>query len=896
MGAISDCKAGGIPATLLVPIRPWDKPDAEGKNAGKAPAVVNNNGEWVGIPNWQRGVLPEELDLADRCGGNAGLALGCPESASDDALWNFAALDIDFDSGQEAHRDRLVHAFAGAWDGQSLLIRETVPHRAMLLVRITNTRSVGRKSVYHILYKDPTDKNATEQSIGKLELLATGQQAVIAGTHASGNKINWRSYGREDAFRVPVINGLHDVPLPPAFPSFPDLTDSISNLLNSLSGAGYRYEMRIGGGGETVPDEHLAPPWLTVEKLCALVDRMPNPASTDRDMYVEVMMAIAAARCGIARHRGELSEGMNALVATTAAKWAAKWPNPNLAPGASAFEVELAKWHNDWANYTGNFHTSWNRLVTLAGELGVNDAAAECAQEEFHADPAPPPKPLAPANPDDLPFTSPKSGEAMVYVENAIQSDIGVIDYMRRERSMDQNVCWVAATDTWMSWDNRVGWVATDTARSTITYNIMQELKLYTAKYQGKGTPDAWKAGQVNQMMSLGKAERVTKGLGFCVAVSVNDINNSAEFLQTPTCSYNLRTLETIPTRLRWQLRDTRRTAVLPDPRGSTPLFDALLDVLADSNPEVIEWLWHYFGYALIGSPKAQCFLVLWGAGGNGKGTLVRVLEHIFGDYSTPLDNKVLLQSGRNDHPTELNVIRNKRLATVAEMPKNEKWNESILKKLTGDDLISARNMRENTSSFRSEAALIIHCNELPSFSRITPAILRRFRLVGTMNVPAKVDPRYSDKIIEQESGAILWRMMVYARQVLANGIMLPELPSVMEAQRAEALSDNDRFFGWLQSECVVGPNVQEDFESLEELKDRYEKYLVRVAKENGGGDFMADKVTLKSFKAFLRDRGVRVADSVGNPIRKRRRFPNGSYADETVATGIRLKVKVAVA
>jgi hypothetical protein len=132
---------------------------------------------------------------------------------------------------------------------------------------------------------------------------------------------------------------------------------------------------------------------------------------------------------------------------------------------------------------------------------------------------------------------------------------------------------------------------------------------------------------------------------------------------------------------------------------------------------------------------------------------------------------------------------------------------------------------------------------------------------------------------------------MKYAQRVLQNDLTLPELPSMMETQRTEVLASNDHFFGWLQSECLVGPAAAGAEEFLEVLKDRYEKFLARSSKEQGGG-FIADKISMKAFKAYLRDRGVRVTDQNGNPLRKEQRSSNGIRVDSYYATGIQLKLR----
>src|ERR1700722_10109118 len=81
-GAIASAITAGVPQALVVPIRPWDKPDKEGKNAGKSPAYPDpafpdGSGPWIGLENWTEGKIPiARLLIADEAGANCGLLLG----------------------------------------------------------------------------------------------------------------------------------------------------------------------------------------------------------------------------------------------------------------------------------------------------------------------------------------------------------------------------------------------------------------------------------------------------------------------------------------------------------------------------------------------------------------------------------------------------------------------------------------------------------------------------------------------------------------------------------------------------------------------------------------------------------------------------------------------------
>lgn len=878
MGFIADCQAAGIPSSLLVPIRPWNRPDRDGNGAGKAPAIPRQTDRadpiWLSMLNWRKGATSAELQFADTFGANAGLMLGCPD-APQNPQWNFVSVDIDFEEDGQVHRDRFVNAVSRVWP--TLVLRETVPHRALLLLRMRDANAIGRKTVYKIYFTEQTGKNPKEKLVGKIEVLTTGQQAVIAGIHRSGAPIKWRicvdtEWGDETFHSPPVKQGKV-----PVFATFHDIINDIRGVLDNLSHSGYSYESRTGGAGEIIPDGDLAPDYLTPQILSDLVDRMYNGPDIDRETYVDTMMAIAASRAGIIVHHGALSAGEETLIAISAAKWAEKWWPSSI----KALDAELGKWQNDWASRTSGFHTSWHRLCDLAFKLGVPTAKAEDAKYEFTADDDP--FVMLPVDPDTLPVNTVKIGEVPISMDEARQSDIYVADYIRHERSMARLSCYVPEFKRWMLWDEINGWNGTSDARACVAETIQQELKAYVNKF---GSPESgWTRGDRNAMLSNRKIRNVMDVLADMVHIKTEAMDQAPCFLQTSVGTYSLRDLKVIPHHKRWELHDTRITKVIPN-EGDTPLFDALLRVLADGDQESVEWMLHYFGYSLIGAPKAQCFLVLWGPGGNGKGTLAEVLRYVLGSYSVPLENKVLLESGKNMHKTELNLIRGKRLAVVAEMPRDEKWNESILKQLTGDDEIHARDMHKDASFFKPEAALLICCNEVPRFASVGPAVQRRFRMVGTLQRPQKVDPNYAKKVITQEAGAILWKLMRYAQAVIRNDMQLPEVPSKMKQETESTLAESDQIFGWMEAECdQCSPK---DGDDIEELRKRYEAWLQRNAKDEDG--FTFDKVTKKEFLAILKSKGIRMTDNNGTPMRKRK-MVNGIPVDVNVC-GLKLKIR----
>lgn len=76
-------------------------------------------------------------------------------------------------------------------------------------------------------------------------------------------------------------------------------------------------------------------------------------------------------------------------------------------------------------------------------------------------------------------------------------------------------------------------------------------------------------------------------------------------------------------------------------------------------------------GYAISGSVAEQVLPILWGAGSNGKSTLVDAITRTIGsDYSGTLPRSLLMVTKGERHPTELTTWRSCRNSAI--------WNSSI--------------------------------------------------------------------------------------------------------------------------------------------------------------------------------------------------------------------------
>jgi P4 family phage/plasmid primase-like protien len=466
------------------------------------------------------------------------------------------------------------------------------------------------------------------------------------------------------------------------------------------------------------------------------------------------------------------------------------------------------------------------------------------------------------------------------------------------------NAVHIPGLGNWLVWDGLAGWKNDDVTAAKVQVMIQDRLWWYCGMHGGANPAigqAGWGATTHDKMLSASKLNRVSDLLRGLLAKPVAAVDLGFKKLQTPRSMYDLETLQPIEVGIRKGMLETRATGIEPSTHGGggTPLFDMLILGLCDGNREVAEWLLHYIGYCVLGSPGEAIFVVVWGAGGNGKSTLANVIQRLLGSYAVSIDAKVVQESGRNQHPASLNRLRNKRIATISELTRGEGWNERVLKQITGNDEIEARDMNKNPTPFRSQAGLIIFSNDKPPFERADPAIQRRFRLINTViqRPEGQRILHLEDRIVSEEGPAVLRKIMEYAQRVHLAGRM-PTLPAAMRANATETLSENDPIFGWLQAECEYGtPETENEEVSIDELKKRCEAFIARAQKDQGG--FAADKLSSKDFLARLRREGISLEDPTktdkeGRPVRHRMevRRPGGAKEHTPSARGIRLKVR----
>lgn len=242
------------------------------------------------------------------------------------------------------------------------------------------------------------------------------------------------------------------------------------------------------------------------------------------------------------------------------------------------------------------------------------------------------------------------------------------------------------------------------------------------------------------------------------------------------------------------------------------PEFDQFLHEILD-DPEKEKLVKDWLGYCLTGHVDIQKIMLWVGAGRNGKSVLVNLIQPLMGDYASPGQSELLLDSGRirnsASHSADIMMLRGLRSLWFSEVPETAKWDSSRLKTFSGGDVQVARGVSEKMYvRIYPTWKLNIILNDLPRMNGLDRALLDRLLMIEFpfefVYNPTLPHQRLRDDRIAQRLSATIHNalpMLVdHGMAVRADGLAVPQ--SCIEF-RDEYASENDPISAWIEA-CVV--------------------------------------------------------------------------------------------
>jgi putative DNA primase/helicase len=231
---------------------------------------------------------------------------------------------------------------------------------------------------------------------------------------------------------------------------------------------------------------------------------------------------------------------------------------------------------------------------------------------------------------------------------------------------------------------------------------------------------------------------------------------------------------------------------------------------------DLIDYLQRLFGYSLLGSVIEHILPILWGAGRNGKGTLLETLKHTLGDYAFKAESELLLEQkfAKASGAPNSGVLSllGKRVVWVSETDEGRRLNTSRVKEMVGGDTLNARGVYARRHvEFSPSHLLLMLTNNKPQAPAGDYALWQRIHLIpfqiAFVHNPQKsnerkVDVQLVEKLKAEAPGILAW-MVCGCLAYQAQGLNPPE---VVRAATEAYRKDEDLMGHFLDDCCIQGP------------------------------------------------------------------------------------------
>jgi P4 family phage/plasmid primase-like protien len=263
------------------------------------------------------------------------------------------------------------------------------------------------------------------------------------------------------------------------------------------------------------------------------------------------------------------------------------------------------------------------------------------------------------------------------------------------------------------------------------------------------------------------------------------------------------------------------------DPAKPAPEHLELLDFFTKIYPDPVlrEYCLTLYSACLEGANHEQKFYIMSGAGGNGKTKIIDLMGRTFGEYQDSLSATALTRKradAGNANP-EFIDLKNKRFVGMVEPEEGEKINTSLMKQLSGQDMLKVRGLYKSQEGFVFTARIFMSANTLPGVSSMDNGTWRRIMVIPHVatfveegkptNPAAHIHPR--DPLLDVKINR--WRpyfasllAWYYENHYLKHGLAPPPQVTAASTQYKE---ENDSFAAFCQESLVkeAGAEVKEN-------------------------------------------------------------------------------------
>lgn len=277
--------------------------------------------------------------------------------------------------------------------------------------------------------------------------------------------------------------------------------------------------------------------------------------------------------------------------------------------------------------------------------------------------------------------------------------------------------------------------------------------------------------------------------------------------------------------------RITKTANVEYDPKADCPTWLTFLYQVMGENAELVKFLQRAVGYSLTGDTSEHRFFLCYGTGSNGKSTFMETLRYLLGSYAQTTNFDTFLERQGEGPRNDIAKLVGTRFVAASEPDIGKNISESIIKQLTGGDVISARLLYKENFEFKPSFKIFLSANHKPNIRGQDNGMWRRVTLIPfDVTIDAeKRDRRLPDKLRAELPGILNWAI---------QGCL-----------------------DWQKNGLGEPDAIREATASYKDESDRLRDFLTECCSTKGRGAAMKNvefKVLFKAYNAYCEDAGER--------------------------------------
>ena len=201
------------------------------------------------------------------------------------------------------------------------------------------------------------------------------------------------------------------------------------------------------------------------------------------------------------------------------------------------------------------------------------------------------------------------------------------------------------------------------------------------------------------------------------------------------------------------------------DPHVDCPLWKQFIREIMDYKGDIIQFVQTAAGWSLSGDISEQTMFILYGTGANGKSTFLNTIMYLMGDYAIATPTETFMRKS-DQYTNDVARLRGTRFVTTTEVEQGRRLAEPLIKKITGNDDMTARFLYGEFFNFKPTFKIFMATNHKPVIKGTDYGIWRRIKLIPfTKRISEEQQDRHLElKLREEASGILNWLLEGTAR------------------------------------------------------------------------------------------------------------------------------------